>query len=319
MMFLQYAIWGSWTTALAVQLVKLGFDGQQIGMIYGCMWLACMIAPFIGGQLVDRFMPTQMFLALAHITGAALLYLTAMQSEFSMMWKWMFVYCLFYAPTLALTNSICFRNLKDAEGEFGRIRMWGTVGWITVGWLVTFMRHTWHTESWQGGIDLLAFASACSLLMGIYCFFLPHTPPIKRAAEPLAFLSALSLLKDKNFFIFMLVSFIVTTELQFYYVPTAQFLNDMGTPETWLTGVKTTAQIAEVFVLLFLLHISIRKLGLRRTMAIGIIAWPVRYFLFCIPNLGVIIASLSLHGFGFAFFFVASQIFVNMKASQILI
>ena len=133
MMFLQYAIWGSWTTALAVHLVKLGFSGQQIGAIYGCMWLACMIAPFIGGQLVDRLMPTQMFLALAHITGGALLYLTAIQAEFGPMWRWMFIYCLFYAPTLALTNSICFRNLSDAEVEFGRIRMWGTVGWIAVG------------------------------------------------------------------------------------------------------------------------------------------------------------------------------------------
>ncbi len=316
MMFLQYAIWGSWTTALAVHLVKLGFSGQQIGAIYGCMWLGCMIAPLIGGQLVDRLMPTQMFLALAHITGGALLFLTATQTEFGPMWKWMFIYCLFYAPTLALTNSICFRNLRDSEGEFGRVRMWGTLGWITVGWLVTVMRSTWHTEDWAGGCDLLVFAAGCSLLMGIFCFALPNTPPVKRDRAPYAFLEALSLLKDKNFFIFMFVSFVITTELQFYYMSTAPFLNDMGAPEKWLTAIKTVAQMAEVLVLLFLLHISIKKLGVRKTMAIGMIAWPLRYLLFCIPNLPVIVTSLTLHGFGYAFFFVASQIYVNMKAKD---
>jgi len=316
MMVLQYAIWGSWTTALGAYLDKIGFSAPQIGAVYGCLWLACIIAPFIGGQLVDRFMPTQIFLASAHLVGAAFLYMTAVQHEFGPMWRWMFLYCLFYAPTLALTNSICFRNLKDSAREFGRIRMWGTIGWIAVGVLVTLMRSLWHTENWAGGSDLLAFAAVCSALMGLFCFALPHTPPTKRAENPLAFLEALSLLKDKNFFVFMFVSFVVTTELQFYYIPTAPFLIDMGAREAWVTAIKTVAQIAEVMVLLFLLHISIKRWGVRRTMAVGILAWPVRYFLFCIPNLAVIIASLTLHGFGYAFFFVASQIYVNMKATD---
>ncbi len=316
MMFLQYAIWGSWTTALGAHLIKIGFEPTQVGGIYGCLWLACIIAPFIAGQLVDRYLPTQIFLAIAHLVGGVLLYFTAMQQDYAPMWRFMFAYSIFYAPTLALTNSLCFRNLKDAEGEFGRIRMWGTLGWIAVGWLVTFMRTTWQTENWDKGSDLLVFAAAASILMGLYCLSLPNTPPSKSKEKPFAFLEALSMLKDKNFFIFMFVSFIVTTELQFYYMPTAPFLEDMGAPTKWLTAIKTTAQIAEVFVLLFLFHISIKKLGVRKTMVIGMFAWPIRYFLFCIPNLPIIIASLSLHGFGFAFFFVATQVYVNMKAKD---
>jgi nucleoside transporter len=261
-------------------------------------------------------MPTQLFLALAHLIGAGLLYMTAIQKEFGPLWGWMFAYSLLYAPTLALTNSICFRHLKDPEGEFGRIRQWGTIGWIVVGLLVAFARDRWDTAAWAGGCDLLAFASAASLLTGLFCFVLPHTPPRKSAENPLAFLEALSLLKDRNFLIFMFASFVVTTELQFYYIPTAPFLIDRGVDPNHVTGVMTVAQVAEVFVLIFLLHVSIRKLGVRKTMAIGILAWPIRYFLFCVPSLPVIVASLTLHGFGYAFFFVASQIYVNMKAKD---
>ena len=316
MMFLQYAIWGSWTTALGAYLNKIGFAGSEIAAIYGCMWLGCIVAPFVGGQIVDRLMETQLFLGIAHLAGAVFLYMTAMQQDFSSMWTWMFIYCLFYAPTLALTNSICFRHLTNAEEEFGKIRMWGTIGWIAVGWMVTFMRSTWQTESWAGGSDLLVFAAVASAIMGLFCFSLPKTKPIDSKQNPLAFLEALSLLKDRNFLIFMLASFVVTTELQFYYIPTAPFLMDMGAEEAWITAIKTVAQIAEVAVLLFLLHVSIKKLGVRITMAIGILAWPIRYFLFMVPSLPVVISSLTLHGFGYAFFFVTSQIYVNMKAKD---
>lgn len=316
MMLLQYAIWGSWTTALGVHLVKLGFSGSEIAAIYGCMWLGCIVAPFLGGQIADRLMQTQKLLGFAHLIGAVLLYFTAIQLEYKPMLWWMFFYCLAYAPTLVLTNSICFRNLDNAEEDFGKIRMWGTVGWIGVGWLVTFMRSTWQTQTWAGGSDLLIIAAAISGVMGLFCFTLPKTPPVSSKKNPFAFLEALSLLKDRNFLIFMLVSFVVTTELQFYYIPTAPFLLDMGAEEAWLTAIKTVAQIAEVVVLLFLLHLSIRKFGIRLTMVIGILAWPIRYFLFMVPNLPIIISSLTLHGFGYAFFFVTSQIYVNMKATD---
>ena len=82
MMFLQYAIWGSWTTALGAHLEKIGFSGSEIAGIYGCMWLACIVAPFIGGQVADRLMQSQQFLGIAHIVGAFLLYQTSIQTEF---------------------------------------------------------------------------------------------------------------------------------------------------------------------------------------------------------------------------------------------
>jgi nucleoside transporter len=315
MMFLQYAVWGAWTTALGAHLLHtLEFTGKQTGAIYGCLWLACIIAPFIGGQLADRFMPTQIFLAIAHLLGAVLLVVTAFQTRFQGMWIWMFLYSLCYAPTLALTNSICFRNLENVERDFGRIRMWGTIGWIVAGILITGIRLQWKTELWTTKSDLLLYAAFFSLLLGLFCFALPHTPPNKKSENPYAFLDAIGMLKDSNFLVFILVAFVVTTELQFYYVSTAPFLEDQNLPAAWLTAVKTVAQMAEILVLLFFLHVSLKKYGVRKTMIIGILAWPLRYLLFTIPSLPVIIAALTLHGFGYAFFFVASQIYVDAKA-----
>jgi nucleoside transporter len=317
MMFLQYAIWGAWSTALAQYLEStLGFSGQQIGWIFACLWLACMVTPFIGGQLVDRFMPTQLFLALAHLLGAVFMYLAATQTEFTPMWGWMLAYSLCYAPTLALTNSICFHNLRDAERDFGRIRQWGTIGWIVAGLAVWGIRSTWQSEQWVDKSDLLLIGAVLSLLMGVFCLALPHTPPRKSSQSPLAFLEALSLLKDRNFLVFILVSFVVTTELQFYYIPTANFLVDRGAASTAVTAIMTVAQVAEIVVLFALLHVALKRFGVRRTMAIGILAWPLRYLLFVIPNLPVNVAALTLHGLGYAFFFVASQIYVNMKAKD---
>ncbi len=316
MMLFQYAIWGAWTTSLMPHLEKLEFTGSQIAAIYGCLWLACMIAPFIGGQFVDRLIPTQIFLGAAHLLGAACLCVTALQTNFLPMWTWMFLYSLLYAPTLPLTNSLAFHHLRDAEGQFGRIRVWGTIGWILAGWLVFLIRTTWHTETWTNRSDLLLIAAGLSFLMGLFCFALPHTPPKKESSSPLAFLEALSMLKDKNFLLFILCSFVVTTELQFYYVPTAGFLRDLGMSEAKVPAALTLAQIAEILVLIFLLHLSLKKLGVRKTMLIGILAWPLRYFLFAVPLLPIILASLTLHGFGYAFFFVASQVYVNEKATD---
>jgi predicted MFS family arabinose efflux permease len=194
--------------------------------------------------------------------------------------------------------------------------MWGTIGWIVVGVLVWLIRSQWHTQSWSDKSDLLVIAAICSAMMGVFCFFLPHTPPQKESQHPLAFLEAIALLKDKNFLVFMVISFLVTTELQFYYVPTASFLVDSGASRESVTGIMTVAQVAEIVVLLLLLHVSLKRFGVRKTMIIGILAWPLRYLLFTVPFLKVIIASLTLHGFGYAFFFVASQIYVNMKAKD---
>jgi len=317
MMFLQYAIWGAWAPVLYTYLRgPMGFTEDQSSWIFGALWLASIVAPFIAGQIVDRWFPTQYFLAVAQLAGGILLFVTVKQKAFPGMMLFMSLYCLVYAPTLALTNSLAFHHLDDADKQFGGIRVWGTIGWIGIGWILT---------SWRSGYllikaaenqgDCLMLAAVASLVMGVFCVFLPHTPPKKKTDNPWAFLEALGLLRMKHFAIFMGICFVVTTELQFYYMPTAQFLKDLGVPDASVPATMTIAQIAELFAMALLLPVLLPRIGVRKCLAIGVIAWPLRYIIFAIGEpLWLVKASLALHGLGFTFFFVVSQIYVDQVA-----
>ncbi|MGD8238077.1 MAG: MFS transporter [Armatimonadota bacterium] len=339
MMFLQYAIWGAWAPVLWAYLVGptdpavaleqgvavgLGFSQTAAGTIFGLLWLACILAPFTGGQIADRWVPTQWFLAAVHIAGGAILLVLSRETGFAAFTGGMALYSLLYAPTLALTNSLAFHHLKS-EKEFGSIRVWGTIGWIVAGWGLT---------GWRGGYllvnpplevcDSLMLGGIFALIMGAFCFTLPHTPPAREAADPLAFRKAFVMLKDRNFLTFMLIAFVVTTELQFYYGPTPQFLEGaMKIDNKWIPLVMTVAQIAEIIAMAVLLPIGLRVWGIRKCLAVGVIAWPIRYIFFSLGPIGplaimrpLVIASMTLHGLGYTFFFVVSQIFVDMVSPR---
>ncbi|MBN2090022.1 MFS transporter, partial [candidate division KSB1 bacterium] len=258
MMFLQYAIWGAWAPVLSAYLMGLGFSGTQVGFIYSLLPLATIISPFIGGQVADRYIPTQYVLMVLQFIGGGILIYMSFVTEYSTLAWLMFIYCIFYAPTLALTNSIAFINLKDSEKEFGVIRVWGTIGWIAAGLILAGWRTLGESISWISlSGDTLFLAGIFSIIMGITSIKLPHTPPKKEATNPFAFLEAFKMLKDKNFLIFAIISFVVATELQFYYVLTAPFLTSakIGVSNSAISGVMVIAQVAEILVMAILLPI----------------------------------------------------------------
>jgi len=321
MMFLQYAIWGAWAPVLSAYLQNnLGFNGFQLGMIFSLLPLATIVSPFIGGQFADRYFPSQKVIAVLQLVGGVVLILIANITNFTAMMWVMLLYCLIYAPTLALTNSIAFVNLKNSEKEFGAIRVWGTIGWIAAGWLLAGWRAM--AKSPDGVAmkgDTLLLAGIFSLIMGVLSFGLPHTPPNKEGTKPWAFLEALKMFKDKQFAIFALISFVVATELQFYYVLTSPFLTSaqVGVSQKYVSAVMTIGQVAEIFVMAFLLSWAIKKFGIGRTMTLGILAWPIRYIIFVIGTPSwLVIASLALHGFCYVFFFTAAYIYVDNIAPK---
>jgi len=321
MMFLQYAIWGSWAPVLSAYLQNnLGFTGVQLGIIFSLLPLATIISPFVGGQFADRWFPTQKVIAVLQLAGGVILILISNVTAFAPMMWLMLLYSLIYAPTLVLTNSIAFVNLKNSEKEFGSIRVWGTIGWIAAGWALTGWRAL--AKSPQGIAmkgDTLIIAGLFSLLMGVLAFGLPHTPPQKSGTKPWAFLEALKMFKDKNFLIFAIISFVVATELQFYYVLTSPFLTSarVGVSQKYVPAVMTIAQFAEIFVMAFLLSWALKKFGMRRTLTLGILAWPIRYIIFVIGQPSwLVIASLGLHGFCYVFFFTAAYIYVDNIAPK---
>lgn len=320
MMFLQYAIWGAWAPFLWTYLAdSQKIPAAQVGFIFGLLALACILAPFTGGQIADRWVPTQKFLGVAHLIGGICLVQAARAHGFMPVTLWMGGFALVYAPTLALTNSLGFHHIGD-EKTFGKIRVWGTIGWICAAFMLTGWRYLGLAA---GVADCLMLSGVLSLIMGVFCFFLPHTPPAKdNAADPWAFREAFVLLKNKNFFIFMAIAFVVTTELQFYYGPTEAFLKQvLLIPGDKTPMVLAVAQMAEIIAMAFVLRHALRNWGVRKTLAIGTIVWPMRYIVFALAPYGplavmkpLVIASLTLHGLGYTFFFVASQIYVDMVA-----
>ena len=319
MMFLQYAIWGAWAPVLSAYLINdLHFSGQQVGWVYALLPLATIVAPFVGGQVADRTFATETIIGFLSFTGGILLIVVSRMTDFRAMAPLMLLYCLLYAPTLALTNSIAMINLKDSEAEFGRIRVWGTLGWIASGLALT----GWRWAAAAGTLprvpgDTLLLAGICSIVMGFQSFTLPHTPPRKEGVKPWAFLESLKMLRDKDFAIFVAITFVVATELEFYYILTAPFLQSpaIGVSDTNVPAVMTIAQLAEVLVLTFLLSWALKRYGMRRTLAIGVVAWPLRYIIFAIgaPK-WLVLAALALHGFCYVFFFVAAFIYVDKVA-----
>ena len=146
MMLLQYAIWGAWLPLLWPYLANhLGFNGHQIGDMFAVGALGAIIAPFLAGQLADRYFSTEKFLAVSHLAGGVLIWFLASLTTYWQFLAFSFVYSLVYSPTLSLTNSLAFHHLPDRDRDFGQVRIWGTIGWIIVGvsmaqWL--FHRYT---------------------------------------------------------------------------------------------------------------------------------------------------------------------------------
>ena len=324
MMFLQYAIWGAWAVDLSGVLeTRLGFSGRALGLIYSALPLATLLAPFTAGQVADRLMPAQVALGLFHIGGGVLLLMMGYQDALGPMLVLLLLYSLLFAPTLALTNSVALQNLKDPQRDFGPIRVWGTLGWIAANLALTQWRRVLPADTTF--IDVFILAGGISILLGIFSFTLPRTPPTREAKDPLAFREALVLLRDKSYLAFFIIAFVVATELQMYYVLTSPFLRELGgavgiRPDdvpAWMT----IAQIAEIFVMIFLLPWVLPRWGVRKTLLIGIVAWPIRYFVFAFTYtlyeampwmVWLSIASLSLHGFCYVFFFVVAFIYTDM-------
>jgi len=319
MMFLQYAIWGAWAPVLSAYLLDdLGFSGTETGLIFALLPLATIIAPFIGGQVADRYFSSEKVIAFLQLTGGILLIAVARTTDFSAMWPLMLLYCLLYAPTLALTNSVAMINLDDSEKDFGAIRVWGTIGWIAAGVALWGWRSLGAgNQTLLMGGDMLFLAGVFSIVMSIQSLTLPHTPPQKEGVKPWAFLESMKMLADRDFAVFMAITFVVSTELEFYYILTAPFLQSegIGVSSANLPLTMTIAQFAEIFVMAFGLSWALKRYGMRKTLAIGVVAWPIRYIIFAIGTPPwLVIASLTLHGFCYVFFFVAAFIYVDKVA-----
>lgn len=326
-MFFQYAVWGAWMAVFSGTLSARGM-ADSIGYVFAGMWLACAITPSIGGQIADRIMPGQKILAICHLLAAGTAFVVANQSSATGFILWTFIWSLLFAPSLGITNAIALFHIdrmplsKDQkEREFAWIRTAGTIGWIAAAFLLLgfYEISGLPKDGKSGPVAEWLLAGGLGFIMAALSFFLPHTPPSRNThADPLAVREAFGLFRTvPGFAVFMIISFIAATEFQFFYTLSAPFLNDVEIPLNWVGVVKTISQWAEIIALAVLLPLWLPKLGMRTCLLIGAFAWPLRYFIFAVGEpVWLVVASLSLHGFGYAFVMVVQQLYVDRVAPR---
>ncbi|MEJ7912694.1 MAG: MFS transporter, partial [Chitinophagaceae bacterium] len=305
MMFLEFFIWGSWFVTMGTYLSKtLNASDSQNGLAYGTQSLGAIIAPFIVGLIADRFFSAQRILGVLHLVGAGLMYFLSKQDNFEGFYPLILSYMIVYMPTLALVNSVSFRQLTNTEKQFATLRVWGTIGWIAAGLVIGWLN--WEQENALA--NTFTLAGGASLALGIFSFFLPNTPPAsagkKVTISDIVGLEALGLLKQRDFLIFFISSMLICIPLAFYYQEANKFLNEINLDDA--AAKMTLGQVSEM-VFLILMPLFFRRFGIKTMLLIGMIAWGVRYLAFGFGDvagarLSLLYLGIILHGICYDFF-----------------
>lgn len=325
MMFLQFFVWGSWFVTLGTFLGNnLGATGSQIGMAFSTQSWGAIIAPFVIGLIADRYFNAERILGILHVLGALLMYQMYVSADFTAFYPYVLAYMITYMPTLALVNSIAFRQMENPSEEFSKIRVWGTIGWIAAGLVISYL-FSWDAPgAISSGLlkNTFIMSAASSLILGLFSFTLPATPPGIAKGEKLLLkdilgLDALRLLKDRNFAVFFFSSVLICIPLAFYYQNANPFLSEMGVANP--TGKMTIGQVSEVGFML-LLPIFLSRYGIKKALLFGMLAWVLRYLMFAFGNneelVVMLLLGIALHGICYDFFFVSGQIYTDSKAGD---
>jgi MFS family permease len=345
MMVLEFFIWGAWLPLIFGYLPSLGFTPSQQSLILNAFPVASIVGMFFSNQWADRKFAAERFLAFSHGVGGLAIMGCGLTREFTSFFVLMLVHCLLYVPTISITNSIAFANMRDPAREFGVVRVGGTIGWILAAWPFTFIFVDWDAVNATHPAGIGAWMEAvfshplsgdaaraatkwtfivsgiASVALAVFSFALPHTPP-KRASDAgsgsQAWLEAVRLLKHPFVLVLWLVTFIDSFVHNCYFNWTGVFLGaareagGVGIAAPWITPIMSIGQVAEILTM-FVLGATLKRLGWRVTMIVGILGHAARFavYAFLPGSASAIVAIQILHGVCYAFFFATVYIFVD--------
>jgi nucleoside transporter len=350
MFFLQYAIWGAWLPLLWAFLNGYRkFSASEIGDMFAVGALGNIVAPFVAGQIADRYFSTERFLGISHLIGAALIWQLPALDSYRSFLLFSLLYSLVYSPTLSLTNSLAFHHLPNRDRDFGRVRVWGTIGWICAGIGVAQWLRIYYTPAGDASEAVKAAAQAAGIgdafrlsgglgaILGLYCFFLPHTPPQQGRQAFAAWEARGEVQHNPRLVGLFLFAIIISCIHQFYFVHTASFLaqfqNDAPRAMSWVNavfgvgggGLMTIGQISEMIVLAFM-PLVIGRFARKTLLAVGIAAYAVRMALFAfvsqitaatgINPIVPLVVGLAMHGLCFGCFIFVAYVVVDEETTS---
>ncbi len=345
MMFLQFFIWGAWYELVFGYVKDLKFTPDQQSWALATFNIASLAAMFFSTQFADRHFAAEKFLAFSHLVGGLSILALGWVTDFWLFFLLLLIHSLFYVPTISITNSIAFANLKDAQRDFGLVRVWGTIGWIAASWPFIFILVDWARVpdlgqvgfvDWlgtalktsksglartQGVTWTFILAGISSLVLAAYSLVLPHTPPKppEESGERFAWLAAMKLLRLPFLMVLFVVTFMDSAVHQCYFIWTDTFLRSIHVPANWVMPAMKVSQLAEIGTMAFLGYFLVR-LGWRATMIFGVLGHTARFAVFAwlggvsqpgLPEIWIAVAINLVHGICYAFFFATVYIFVD--------
>ncbi len=336
MMFLQFFIWGSWYVSMTgwMSTVQLGGLGAWA---YTVCPIAAIISPFFVGMIADRYFATQKVLGILHLMGGACLLAVPTIVERAAMpaatpeaatfthpyVMILLAHALCYMPTLSLTNSLAFTHMSDPARQFPPVRTLGTIGWIVGNLVVGGITIGTTTLGIVANGDKSSIqwyvAGIGAILLGIFCFTLPNTPPPaagkKISAREVLGLDSLRMFKKRSYLIFAICSFLLCIPLAGYYSNARNFVEYVNADNIMLK--MSLGQMSEI-VFMLLMPLFFRRLGFKWMLAVGMLAWALRYTLFAGAAddriMWMTLAGIALHGICYDFFFVTGFIYVDKVA-----
>lgn len=318
MMFFQFMLFAVFWSQLATYLDKIGVVGNFKSLILSSMAIGCLASPIIG-MIADRFFPSQKVLAAVNLLGAVFLAIAGMQSEPMTVFICLLAFMLCYMPTWGLTGAIAMSH--SPSDKFPQIRVFGSIGWWASGAFSLVAIKFLEMPGFDGTATPLFCGAAVSLVSALLALTLPNTePPAK--GQPMSVmdalgLRALALMKDRNFAVFILVSFLAMIPFTIYWSYCSVFLEDKGFK--YITITMNWGQFAEMFLML-LVTVALTKMGVKWAMAVGLLALVLRYVAFYFGGIyqldALYIVGILVHGIIFGFFFVGGQIYIARKAPK---
>ncbi len=325
-MFVLFFVWGAWFAGLGRFMFEAGM-GDSIGSAFACTPIAAIITPFFIGVFADRFMNAEKLQGLLLILSAVFLAIApsyATPETSTIFVNLLLAHALCFMPTLSLSNTICLKHLADAEKEYPKVRIFATLGWIIAGLSISYVFH------FDNSANQCYVGAGAAVIVGIYSFFLPATPPPGKG-EPvnigdLMGSGTLPYFKKFAFAVFMFASLLVCIAFMPYWANLSTFLGQAGMEKT--TAFLTWGQIAELPVLFFALPYFLKKVGIKWTIVIGIGCWIFRYILFSVSAgqlaegstlsgvLPLLLAGVLLHGFSYDFVFVSGYLYVDKHVDE---